>query len=172
MSIFLTLPSTLETQDLSDDLVALSANVLNSYIVQDGLAMKQNEAILQRLMDAAESFLSQFNRVITLNEAAPDQFRHWLNTLSPALESHAKQYQPVYKWLRHLGEAPYFATSWSLAFAVEAVVSQYPELVIEGTLKDMNDMTSEQKESLEYTTRFMDNLFQEFFSTMVIHKPS
>ena len=163
-SVYTTLPEKIGEPELSEEIITLTGNVLNSYIMQDGLDMKKDEVILSRLMNASELFLRQFHRIIHFNETDHAGFRHWLNTLNPTLDEHAKRYQRIYKQIQHLANPPYFATSWSLAFLVDAVISVHPEAE---SLKDQNQETLSK---IEYTTGFMDNLFQEFYSAMVIQR--
>lgn len=159
MNIFETLPS-LPEQDVPEDVVMLCANVINAYIMEDGLSMKENEGILNRILAAGEAFASNFQKVVYFNQHDKSGFNHWLNTLLPSLVSHAKQYQEVYQALSHLKDAPYFCTDWSLSFAVQSVAGQYPDI----DFKKFCELTEKDKEDILYTTRFIDNLLQEFFS--------
>lgn len=163
INVFNTLPKELEPQDIHDELITLCANVINAYIMEDGLAMKENEKILEILMNSAEIFLANFQKVAFINANDPAAFKHWLNTLLPILSYHAKEYQPLYQRLMHLSDSPYFATDWSISFAVQSIVSQYPKL----ETQTFNELTTQEQDDIVYTTRFIDNVFQEFFSTQV-----
>lgn len=167
MLIYKTLPATIKDAEPSDEVIAIAGSTLNSYIMQDGLAMEQNKSILDRLMQAAELYLRQFHRVINFNQDTPTEFRHWLNTLGPLLDEHASKYQKIYRSLAHLADKPYFATSWCIAFAVDVVLEQHfddPEKA------DLSTLSGQELEDVEYTTRFMDNLFQEFHSAMIMQR--
>lgn len=162
--VYSTLPEKAQEHDLPDDIVDMSGAVLNSYVMQDGLTMKNDQALLDRLMGAAELFMRQFYRIAKFNESHPSDFRHWLNTLAPTLDAHAEKFQGIYQFLKHLREPPYFATAFSVAFAVDAVVSQHPELQGDTSFYKL---PKDVQESIEYTTRFMDNLIQEYYSNMI-----
>lgn len=159
MDIFKTLPNVPE-QDVPEDIVMLCANVINTYIMEDGLSMKENEGILSRILSAGEVFTSHFQKVVYLNEVDKPGFSHWLNTLTLSLFEHAEQYQKIYQALVHLKEAPYFCTDWSLSFAVQSVANQYQDK----DFYQFNEFSEKDKEDVLYTTRFIDNLLQEFFS--------
>lgn len=163
INIFNTLPQHIPAQDIPEEHIALAANVLNSYIMEDGLSMKENEIILQRLFDAAEIFMSNFQKVVYLNSSDHAQFKHWLNTLLPSITLHTQQYQSLYQALSHLAEPPYFASDWSISFAVQSAASQHS--LLEST--DFATLSDKDRNDILYTTRFIDNLFQEFFGAMV-----
>jgi hypothetical protein len=148
-------------RELDEDLIAVTAGVLQQYILEDGLDQEdKSDKRLEILMRCAERFLRRYVDVVDMHQDDSAQFDRWQTKQIPEFNNHASTYNRIYQPLAHMTEAPYFMTAWSICFLVDSALLEHK---VENK-KHYDVLSKEEVFALDYTIRFCENLLQRLHS--------
>lgn len=139
--------------DLDENQTALSAKVLQQYILEDNLTEPGDEQ-LERLMHFSTGFFQRQQEMLAKFEGDMNKLKEWQLANAGSFNDHAKSYPELYKQVAHLAKPPYFMQPWVLAYMVDISVSIHEM----SSPEQYEQAPKAIKSSVEYTLRFAENL--------------
>jgi hypothetical protein len=151
--------------EIDDFLAGISADVINQYIMEDGIIKEDREdRRVEMMMRFSEGFFIKFLAVIEIEKTGGrDAVVQWIQERMPAFNDHAKRFQPLYQQVAHLADPPHFVTSWAMCYLVAESLDAHK---ISQSV-ELDSLSSETLESVEYILRFGENLLMEFQSRIL-----
>jgi len=151
---------TTDEVELPDEISKVCASLLNQYIEEDGIMKDDPEdRRVEKLMRFSELYFVRFLKVSKIQEAGGrEAVVKWQSDLNESFFEHSRLYHDLYSQVKHMAEAPYFMTNWSICYLVSTAL-EAQGVDSEEAYKNLSE--SERSE-LEYVLRFGENLLQKF----------